>query len=152
MATKALTAQIKDKQEYMARATPPFIMSIISLSTHQKYPTELQLRGFLGWWNFENDFKLFTPMSSNNDFPLQINGPTEGVLQNYVSWLYYEWTNQGYTLTTLAGSQSAVEIGQSRVMDRSVVDSMSVLQSLEVSCRQLMIRHSSFQGAQRYEY
>ena len=36
MATKALTAQIKDKQEYMARATPPFIMSIISLSTHQK--------------------------------------------------------------------------------------------------------------------
>ena len=120
MATKVSTAQIKDKQEYMARATPPFIMSIISLSTHQKYPTELQLRGFLGWWNFENDFKLFTPMSSNNDFPLQINGPTEGVLQNYVSWLYYEWTNQGYTLTTLAGSQSAVEIGQSRVMDRSV--------------------------------
>ena len=36
MATKVSTAQIKDKQEYMARATPPFIMSIISLSTHQK--------------------------------------------------------------------------------------------------------------------
>ena len=29
---------------------------------------------------------------------------------------------------------------------------LSVLQSLEVSCRQQMIRHSSFQGAQRCEY
>ena len=33
-----------------------------------------------------------------------------------------------------------------------IVDSMSVLQSLKVSCRHQMIRASSFQGAQRYEY
>ena len=33
-----------------------------------------------------------------------------------------------------------------------LVDSMSVLQSLEVWFYQQMIRHSSFQGAQRYEY